>query len=228
MVVTEDRYQGEDAAELVDADYDPLPPVIEFAGAAGGGEQDLLFPEAGTNVAASFGDAAGLKADLFAGCDVVVTRTIVNQRVAPAPMETRAAAAAWGEDGRLTAWIPNQGAQDTREVLAGSVVEAEEPSVIDQKAPLRVDRRVFTFELVQPPLTRIEGRFRLLQRVVRLCPIIGCAHERKSDRGNRRLLVPVCRTSLLGLFEIAIGGIGQLNNRVALERLEVVINGVNQ
>ena len=118
VVVTEDRYQGEDAAELVDADYDPLPPVIDMAGAADG-EPAVLFPGAGTNVAASFGDAAALKADLFDGCDVVVTRTIVNQRVAPAPMETRAAAAVWGEDGRLTAWIPNQGAQGTRGSLAG-------------------------------------------------------------------------------------------------------------
>ena len=55
---------------------------------------------------------------LFDGCEVVVTRTIVNQRVAPAPMETRAAAAVWGEDGRLTAWIPNQGAQGTKAALA--------------------------------------------------------------------------------------------------------------
>src|SRR5262249_41172644 len=78
-----------------------------------------LFPDAGTNVAASFGDAATFKADLFDDCDVVVTRTIVNQRVAPAPMEPRAAAAAWGEDGRLTAWIPNQGAPGTRDALPG-------------------------------------------------------------------------------------------------------------
>src|SRR5215470_1854995 len=117
VVVTEDRYQGEDAAELVDVDYDPLPPVIDMAEAADGA--GVLFPDAGTNVAASFGDPAGLKADLFDGCDVVVTRTIVNQRVAPAPMEPRAAGAAWGEDGRLTAWIPNQGAQGTRDALAG-------------------------------------------------------------------------------------------------------------
>ncbi len=116
VVVTEERYQGEDAAELVDADYDPLPPVIDMAEAADGA--GVLFPDAGTNVAASFGDAATLKADLFDGCDVVVTRTIVNQRVAPAPMEPRAAAAVWGEDGRLTAWIPNQGAQGTRDALA--------------------------------------------------------------------------------------------------------------
>jgi carbon-monoxide dehydrogenase large subunit len=118
VVVTEDPYQGEDAAELVDADYDLLPPVLDLAEAAGG-ESGLLFPAAGTNIAASFGDAAGLKADLFDDCDVVVARTIVNQRVAPAPMETRAAAAVWGEDGRLTAWIPNQGAQGTRDALAG-------------------------------------------------------------------------------------------------------------
>ena len=45
---------------------------------------------AGTNVAATFGDAAGLDADLFGDCEVVVSRTIVNQRVAPAPMEVRA------------------------------------------------------------------------------------------------------------------------------------------
>ena len=118
VVVTEEPRQGEDAGELVDADYEPLPPVIAMAGAADG-EPTLLFPEAGTNVAASFGDAAAFRADLFDGCDVVVTRTIVNQRVAPAPMETRAAAAVVGEDGRLTAWIPNQGAQGTRGALAG-------------------------------------------------------------------------------------------------------------
>ena len=117
VVVTEGRYQGEDAADLVDIDYDPLPPVIEMAD-ADTSEAAVLFPAAGTNVAVTFGDPAALAADLFDGCEVVVSRTIVNQRVAPAPMETRAAAAAWGADGRLTAWIPNQGAQGTRASLA--------------------------------------------------------------------------------------------------------------
>ena len=117
-VVTEGRYQGEDAGDLVDVDYDVLTPVIDMTTAADDGAP-VLFPAAGTNVAASFGDRAALAADLFDGCEVVVSRTIVNQRVAPAPMETRAAAASWGEDGRLTAWIPNQGAQGTRSSLAG-------------------------------------------------------------------------------------------------------------
>ncbi len=117
VVVTEGRYQGEDAADLVEVDYEALPPVVEAAGAAEAGSA-VLFPAAGSNVAASFGDASALRADLFDGCEVVVSRTIVNQRVAPAPLETRAAAAAWDASGWLTAWIPNQGAQGTRSGLA--------------------------------------------------------------------------------------------------------------
>ena len=91
----------------------------------------MLFPAAGTNVAATMGDASALDAGLFDGCEVVVSRTIVNQRVAPAPMETRAAAAAWGADGRLTAWIPNQGAQGTRAALAAMLgIEQSELRII--------------------------------------------------------------------------------------------------
>jgi aerobic carbon-monoxide dehydrogenase large subunit len=120
VVVTEHPYQAEDAAELVDIGYDPLPPVLDADAAAAATAQTgtLLFPNVGTNVAASLGDAAALRPDLFDGCEVVVSAAIVNQRVAPAPMETRAAAAVWGEDGRLTAWVPSQGAQLTRMALA--------------------------------------------------------------------------------------------------------------
>ena len=130
VVVTERRYQGEDAADLVDVDYDLLPPVVEMADAEAPGAA-VLFPAAGSNVAATFGDRAALAADLFAGCEVVVSRTILNQRVAPAPMETRAAAAVWEPGGRLTAWIPNQGAQGTRTALAAMLgIEEEAVRVI--------------------------------------------------------------------------------------------------
>src|SRR6266568_1889813 len=126
VVVTENRYQGEDAADLVDVDYDVLPPVVDMAGATA--SETVLFPAAGSNVAATFGDAAALAAGLFDGCEVVVSREIVNQRVAPAPMETRAAAAVWGEDGRLTTWVPNQG---TQAALAGMLgVETAQIRVI--------------------------------------------------------------------------------------------------
>jgi carbon-monoxide dehydrogenase large subunit len=126
VVVTEQPYQGEDAVELVDVDYDPLPAVIDFDDALSGGT--LLHEEAGTNVAATFGDRDELRADLFDGCDVVLSQTIINQRVAPAPMESRAAAAVWGDDGRLIAWIPNQGAQGTKSAL-GKLLGLEETQV---------------------------------------------------------------------------------------------------
>jgi aerobic carbon-monoxide dehydrogenase large subunit len=114
VVVTDDAYQGEDATELVAVDYDPLLPVLGFEA----DDSSLLFEAAGTNVAGYWGDAATMNKDLFDGCEVVVSHTIVNQRIAPAPLETRAAAAVWDEDGRLTAWVPNQGAQGTRGSLA--------------------------------------------------------------------------------------------------------------
>src|ERR1051326_6889280 len=116
-VGAEPPYQGEDAIELVDIDYEFLPAVVNMNDAEAG-LTGLLFPEAGTNVVLKIGDAAPLNKRLSAGCDVVASEDIQNQRVAPAPMETRAGAAVWA-DGRLTAWIPNQGAQGTKGALMG-------------------------------------------------------------------------------------------------------------
>jgi carbon-monoxide dehydrogenase large subunit len=114
MVVVDDPYQGEDAVELVGVDYDPLPAVVDPRAAAR--DETVLFPAAGTNTVITFGEE--LDEHLFDDCEVVVTRTITNQRVAPAPMEGRAAAAVWGEDGRLTTWVSNQGAQGSKGTLA--------------------------------------------------------------------------------------------------------------
>jgi carbon-monoxide dehydrogenase large subunit len=113
MVLTDDSYQGEDAAELVSVEYEPLPAVIGLDDALSG--STLLFPDAGTNVPVDH--AAGDSA--FEGCEVVVEAEIVNQRVAPVPMEGRAAAAAWA-DGKLTVWVSTQNAQISRFILAGA------------------------------------------------------------------------------------------------------------
>ncbi len=129
-VVTEEVYQGEDAIELVDIDYEFLDAVVDMNDALSG-ERGLLFPEAGTNVVCTWGDASSADPHLFDGCEVVVSEVIQNRRVAPAPMESRSAAAVWGEDGRLTAWIPNQGAQGTKgAVVAGLGLTAEDVRVI--------------------------------------------------------------------------------------------------
>jgi carbon-monoxide dehydrogenase large subunit len=107
-VVTERADQGEDAAELVVVDYDPLPVVVDPMAALR--DEILLFPAVGTNVC---GDSAHMgvpaeRDDLFDGCEVVVTERLVNQRVAPCPLEVRSAAAAWTAEGKLVHWATSQ------------------------------------------------------------------------------------------------------------------------
>jgi carbon-monoxide dehydrogenase large subunit len=128
IVITDDRYQGEDAAELVSVDYEPRPAVVGVGAALAG--ETLLFPAAGSNVAVTGGAPAGGSA--FDGCDVVLQRTTVNQRLAPVPLEGRAAAAEWA-DGKLTVWVSTQNAQISRFVLAG--VLGLDPGAIRVVAP---------------------------------------------------------------------------------------------
>jgi aerobic carbon-monoxide dehydrogenase large subunit len=128
IVITDDRYQGEDAAELVSVDYDPLGAVVGFDGALA--DDSLLFPAAGTNVAVSTGTPA--EGTAFDACEVVVERTITNQRLAPVPLEGRAVAARWA-DGKLTVWASTQNAQISRFILAG--VTGLDPASIRVVAP---------------------------------------------------------------------------------------------
>jgi carbon-monoxide dehydrogenase large subunit len=114
-VVSETREQGVDAAELVAVDYDWLEPVAGVETADEG--TVLLFPEAGSNVAFRAEEPRPDPA-LFDGCEVVVRQRQVIQRLAPCPLEGRAAAAAWGDDGRLSFWVSTQAPHRVRDALA--------------------------------------------------------------------------------------------------------------
>ena len=116
VVITDGRYQGEDAADLVSVDYDPLPAVVGLGAALR--DQTLLFPDAATNVALTLPVPTDDTA--FDACEVIVERDIVNQRVACVPMEGRAAAAVYS-DGKLTVWVSSQNAQISRFILAGAL-----------------------------------------------------------------------------------------------------------
>src|SRR5262249_55152737 len=96
-VVAETRAQAVDAAGAVIIDYEPLPAVVDPEAARAG--EVLLFPDAGTNVAFAMPSRAEGQ-DFFADCEVVVEQRIVNQRLAPCPLEVRAAIARWEPDGR--------------------------------------------------------------------------------------------------------------------------------
>ena len=117
LVLTEGRYQGEDAAELVSVDYDLLPAVPGVEEALTG--ETLLFPGTENNILAT-GTAGECDDASFEGCEVVIERTVANQRLAPVPLEPRAMAAAWTGD-RLTVWSSTQNAQLARGAIAGTL-----------------------------------------------------------------------------------------------------------
>jgi carbon-monoxide dehydrogenase large subunit len=113
IVLTDSTYQGEDAAELVSVDYEPLPAVPSIEAALAG--DTLLNPDAGTNVCVKGGGDI-TDDSIFDGCEIIVEGDIVNQRVAALPMEGRATAAVW-KDGKLTVWTSTQNAQLSRLIL---------------------------------------------------------------------------------------------------------------
>lgn len=104
VVLSETPALGIDAAELVEIDYEPLAVVADPRVAAD--HAPYLFPELGTNVAASLPGSPDEA--LFDACEVVVEAKISNQRMAAAPMEPRAAAARWDDDKHLTFWVTSQ------------------------------------------------------------------------------------------------------------------------
>lgn len=112
-ILAETRYQAADAAELVTVDYEPLPVVMDIESSRG--EATLLFPELGTNRGSQMDlpEPEGL----FDGADVRVRLQMVNQRIAVAPMEGRAAAATWDGE-RLTYHASTQGIGATQMILA--------------------------------------------------------------------------------------------------------------
>ena len=113
-IVATNRYLGADAAELVVIDYEPLPVVVDMDASASG--EVLLFPENGTNIGAQL-DLPPVDG-LFDTADVVVEQRMVNRRMAPAPMEGRAAAATW-DGARLTFYASTQGVGVTRDGIVG-------------------------------------------------------------------------------------------------------------
>jgi carbon-monoxide dehydrogenase large subunit len=110
IVLTDSTYAGEDVAELVSVDYEPLPAVPSIEAALA--DESLLFPGAGTNVCVRGGRSIG-DDSIFDGCEVVVEGDVVNQRVAALPMEGRATAAVF-KNGKLTVWTSTQNAQLAR------------------------------------------------------------------------------------------------------------------
>jgi carbon-monoxide dehydrogenase large subunit len=117
VVLAETFEQGEDAAELVWAEIDPLPTYVDAEMALQSGT-DEIFPGHGSNEAMVILDKP--RTDLSAA-DVVVRGRYVNQRMAVVPMEPDCCAAEIGDDGRLTFWASTQMPHGLHGQLAGAL-----------------------------------------------------------------------------------------------------------
>ena len=121
-VVAQTREQARDAAEAVRVDYEELPAVVDPVRAIAAGAP-VLCPEAPDNIAAELrhGDAAATVA-AFERAAHVVSLDLVNQRLAPSPIEPRSINAMFdAASQRLTVRIASQMPTGVRDSLCDAI-----------------------------------------------------------------------------------------------------------
>ena len=116
LVVAETRYLAEDAVELVDVDYEPLPAVADFTKAIGGSAAGIpvvhdAYPD---NVAGGMGGAPPDE-ETFSAAAHVASANVYQQIYAPVPIETRGLVVEWEASSReLTMWASSQTPHELR------------------------------------------------------------------------------------------------------------------
>ena len=114
IVVADDRYIAEDAVDLVDVEYDPLPALVDYTTAV---DSDVRVHEGWEhNLAGQMGGRPVEKlGPVFDDAALVVEETIYQQAYVACPMETRGLVAEWSApDGTLTVWAASQAPHDLR------------------------------------------------------------------------------------------------------------------
>ena len=108
LVIAESRYLAEDAIDLIDVEYEPLPPVVDLTQAAQP-DAPLVHEDMGTNVCAHYTQRVGDAEAAFARAAHVFTERFVIDRGTASPMECRGVVARW-ESGirQLTVWDSTQ------------------------------------------------------------------------------------------------------------------------
>ena len=114
MVIATSKAEAVDAAEAVIVDYDELPAIASMDAALADGAV-VVHPDQGNNIANAMG--TGPVEGVFDDAEVVVRERIVNQRVAPVPMEPAGIVAVPGADGHLEVWVASQGPHGVRSSL---------------------------------------------------------------------------------------------------------------
>lgn len=118
FVVADSRYIAEDALDLIDVEYEPLP-VVHSLEAASAKDAPLVHADVPGNVAAHFVQSNGDPDSAFAHAPHVIRETFNVERGAAMPMECRGVVARWEtHENALTCWISTQGPIPIRNGLA--------------------------------------------------------------------------------------------------------------
>jgi CO/xanthine dehydrogenase Mo-binding subunit len=119
VVLAESRYLAEDAAELVEVDYEPLEPVLD-AERALQRDAPALHERAGTNLATALSISKGDTEAAFAAADLVIEERLSCQRHGAVPLEPRGLVAHLNDrTGRLNVWGAAKIIHVNRRILAG-------------------------------------------------------------------------------------------------------------
>lgn len=128
MIVAVDRYTAEDAALLVDVDYEPYDVEVDLEAAVKDGAP-LVHETHPHNIAAQFVQVSGDPDTAVAGAEHVTRIRVQVDRSTAAPMECRAVAASFDRvSGELTVWDGTQAPIAVRGGLA-SILALDEDKV---------------------------------------------------------------------------------------------------
>ena len=108
MVVAESRYVAEDAVDLVEVEFEPLPAVVNLEDAARPGSP-TVHDDLDTNIAAHYTQRVGNVEEALAQARHIFRERLVMDRGASSPIETRGIVAIWDDRTRqLTVWDSTQ------------------------------------------------------------------------------------------------------------------------
>jgi aerobic carbon-monoxide dehydrogenase large subunit len=182
VVVAQNRYLAQDAADLIEVDYEPLPAVADPEKALAPGAS-AVHPEWPDNTAFTFHQDGGDVDKAFAEADVVVKQRITSQRLIPMAMETRGVVAEWhGADRQLNLYTSTQIPHLVRTLVAGMlgldenrvrVITPEVGGGFGSKLNVYAEEALMGFvaQRIQKPVKWIESR-----RENFLCTIHGRGH----------------------------------------------------
>ncbi len=126
FIVADSRDQAQDAAEMIEVDYEDEEAIAGTAEALEAGAV-LVWPELGTNKSFEYrlGDAARADA-AFAAAEKIARVRFHNNRLVVNYMEPRAAIGEWKEDeDRFVLTTGSQGVHSMRSIIAGQVLKID-------------------------------------------------------------------------------------------------------